>query len=323
MPLLSLIFLLLAQVGGATIQTSPRSLAYLPLDSPTSIAFHQLGLWIVSDTGNDRIVLLNQDLSVNATYGGVNRPRGVAVDGDGDIWISDGGNNRVVVLDTNLNVVDVYGSSGSGGGEFQLPWGIDVDPSGRVAIADALNRRVHILDPAGGWLDFGTWGTGQGEFDGPLDVAFDSRGRLLVVDTYLEEGGYVRRVQIFDRNLEYNSTIWDIDNRLRFTRPVGIGVSETDLIAVADYLADRVYFFDGEGVHLGGLTRVEGQPALESPYDAAFGRSPDGQLLLGIVEHGPGRIRLLEFGMGEPTALTGIAAILALFWLGRGYSRLR
>jgi DNA-binding beta-propeller fold protein YncE len=309
--------LFLPHAGGATIQTSPHSLAYPSLDSPTSIAFHQAGLWIVSDTGNDRIVLLNQDLSVNATYEGVKRPRGVAVSSDGNIWISDGGNDRVVVLDPELNMVDTYGSSGSGRGEFHLPWGVDVDSSGRVAIADALNRRIHILGPGGGETQFGTWGTRPGEFDGPLDLAFDSKGRVLVVDTYLEEGGYVRRVQIFDRNLGHNSTIWDIENRLRFTRPVGIGVSETDLIAVADYLANRIYLFDEGGVHLGGVTRVDGQPALDSPYDVAFGRSPEGQTLLGMVEHGPGRVRLLKFGIGEPFALTCIVILLAVIGLGR------
>jgi hypothetical protein len=156
-----------------------------------------------------------------------------------------------------------------------------------------------------------------------LDLAFDSKGRLLVVDTYLEEAGYVRRVHIFNRDLGHNSTIWEITNRLRFTRPVGIGVSETDLVAVADYLADRIYLFDSTGVHLGGVTRVEGQPALDSPYDAAFGRSPDGQLLLAIVEHEPGRVRLLEFGIGEPIALTGITLILAFVWLWRGYPGFR
>jgi hypothetical protein len=139
------------------------------------------------------------------------------------------------------------------------------------------------------------------------------------VDTYLEEAGYVRRVQIFDRDLGHNSTIWEITSRLRFTRPVGIGVSETDMVAIADYLADRIYLFDSSGVHLGGVTRVEGQPALDSPYDAAFGRSSDGRLLLGIVEHGPGRIRLLEFGIREPITLIGSAVTLALIYLGRDH----
>ncbi len=280
---------------------SPVALSYPGLLSPNCIAYHPSGFWVVSDTGNDRLVLLNPDLSINSTLSGVlNRPRGVAVDSEGRIWVSDGGNNRMVVLSPNLSVLHILESSGNGSGQFNLTWGISVDSGGRIAVADALNRRVQILGPdLSVQAVVGSWGTGEGQFDGPLDLCFDSTDRLLVVDTYLEAEGYVRRVQVFNADLSFNRTIWDIQSRLRFTRPVGIGVSPDDLVAVADFAANRIYLFDSAGTHLGDFGLVAGQPTLESPYDIAFCGLADGSLLAGIVERDPNRVRVVKIAMPE------------------------
>lgn len=280
---------------------SPVAVSYPGLLSPNSIAYHPSGLWVVSDSGNDRLLLLNMDLSINLTLSGVlKRPRGVAVDQAGRIWVSDGDNNRVVLLSPQLSTLHVLGSLGTGLGQFNLTWGISADPLGRVAVADVLNRRVQILGPdLSPQAALGSWGTGEGQFDGPLDLCFDSSGRLFVVDTYLEAEGYVRRVQVFNADLSFNRTIWDIQSRLRFTRPVGIGISPDDLVAVADFAANRIYLFDSEGSHLGDFGLVTGQPALESPYDIAFCGLPDGSLLAGIVERDPNRVRVVKMTMPE------------------------
>ncbi len=280
------------------------------LSMPTSIAYHPWGLWVVSDTGNDRVVLFNRDLSMNRTVEGTfRRPRGLAVDDAGRIWVVDGGNDRVVVLDPFLSLVASVGSSGDGIGQFRSPWGIAIDSMGRVAVADSLNRRVQVMD---GTLQIlgviGSWGTRPGEFDGPLDVAFDSLDRLFVVDTYLEAEGFVRRVQVFNPDLTFNATIWDIESRLRFTRPVGIGIGGDDVVAVADFLANRIYLFDREGQHMGGFSVVPNQPDVFRPYDVAFACVADGYSYLGLIEKEPGRIRVVRFSVSEMQA----AALLCL-----------
>ncbi len=294
--------------------------------APNSIAYHPSGFWVVSDTGNDRLLLLNMDLSINKTLVGVlNRPRGVAVDQLGRIWASDGGNDRIVVLSPQLSVLCALGSFGTGPAEFSLPWGISVDFLGRVAIADALNRRVQILGPdLNPTLTVGSWGTGEGEFDGPLDLCFDSSARLFVVDTYLEAEGYVRRVQVFNPDFSFNRTIWDIQSRLRFTRPVGIGISPGGLVAVADFGANRIYLFDSVGEHLGDFGLVAGQPALETPYDIAFCPLQDGSLLAGIVERDPNRVRVIRMTVREAHAggviLVGVMLMSAGSRLGAKFS---
>jgi len=300
-------------------EVSPASLAYPGLNSPTSITYDPAGLWVVSDTGNDRVVLLNMDLSLNSTLsGGLSRPRGIAVDAEGRVWISDSGNNRVVVSDPDLSSTISFGSNGSAPGEFNLPWGIAVSDDGRIAVSDALNRRIQIFGP-GIYLQevLGSWGSVPGSFDGPLDLEFDSDGRLFVVDTYLEAEGYVRRVQIFNSDLTFNRTIWDIESRLRFRRPVGIGVSPTGIVAVADCMANRVYLFSNNGTHIGGFSIVPGQVGLSSPYDVAFAPLSDGDLLMGIVERRANRIRVVRLSIGEGFLVTPLL-LSALLVAARG-----
>jgi DNA-binding beta-propeller fold protein YncE len=258
-------------------------------------------------------LLLNPDLTPNRTLSGVlRRPRGVAVDADGRIWVADSGNDRVVAVEQNLSTSQTYGGPGTELGRFSLPWGVASDKGSRVAIADALNRRVQILDQGVFTHLLGSWGTRPSEFDGPLDLEFDSEGRLFVVDTYLEAEGYVRRVQILGPDYEFEDTIWDIQSRLRFTRPVGIGIAPNDVVAVADTGADRVYFFNSDGEHLGGLTTIEGQPSLSSPCDVAFAPGPEGELYMAVLERDPGRIRVLSLSIAEPQTLVATLLPAAL-----------
>lgn len=305
--------------GKPAFTAIPTGMGSPGLDCPTAIVHHPSGLWVVSDTGNDRLLLLNEDLTLNASLDGVlERPRGVAVDSRGLIWVADSGKDRLVILDSSLSVVKTEGSRGEGSGEFNTPWGVASDGRGRVAVADAVNRRVQVFreECGGSPLIIGEWGMGPGQFDGPLDVAFDSAGRLHVVDTYLEAEGYIRRVQVFNSDLTHNQTIWEITNRLRFTRPVGIGAGAGGLIAVADQFADRIYFFDALGEHMGGIGFLEGQPSLETPVDVAFAPGSGGGLSMAILEKEPGRVRTARFSIAE-SSLVWSALVVVLAFAGR------
>jgi hypothetical protein len=281
------------------------------LSSPTAITHHPSGLWVVSDTGNDRLLLLNGDLTLNSSLDGVlRRPRGAAVDSRGLIWIADSGNDRLVIVDASLSVLRTEGSGGDGPGEFNTPWGVAADGKGRVAVADAVNRRVQVFQEDGGSpVIVGEWGTGPGQFDGPLDLAFDSGGRLYVVDTYLEAEGYVRRLQVFNPDLTYNRTIWDITSRMRFTRPVGIGLGPGGVVAVADEFANRIYIFDANGLHMGGVSALEGQPSLATPVDVAFAAGAENEWVMAILEKEPGRIRASLFSIAQCSLASFLAMV--------------
>jgi DNA-binding beta-propeller fold protein YncE len=76
-------------------------------------------------------------------------PRGVAVAPDGRVWISDTGNERVVSCEKDLSSPKAFGKKGSGATEVDSPVGIAVGPSGKVYVADSVNKRVQVLDAHG------------------------------------------------------------------------------------------------------------------------------------------------------------------------------
>ena len=76
-------------------------------------------------------------------------PRGVAAAADGSIWVTDTGNNRVVVYDAELSAPAPVGRKGTAPGEFDAPVGIAAGPDGAIYVCDAGNRRIQVLGPDG------------------------------------------------------------------------------------------------------------------------------------------------------------------------------
>ena len=69
----------------------------------------------VADTGNHRIVELDNDLNLvtiydNAAHGGFKSPEGVFVDEFGGVYVADTGNGRIVKLDNEGNFVEEFGT---------------------------------------------------------------------------------------------------------------------------------------------------------------------------------------------------------------------
>jgi hypothetical protein len=97
---------------------------------------------------------------------GFDRPTGVAVGRNGDIFVSDGhapnksGSARVVKFSRDGRFIKEWGRKGSAPGEFDEPHDIFVGGSrGWVYVADRRNSRIQVFDQDGGfiaaWKQFG------------------------------------------------------------------------------------------------------------------------------------------------------------------------
>ena len=125
------------------------------------------------------------------SYGGgdgqFDRPRWIAIDGNGDVYVTDG--SRVQKFAANGKFITKWGSEGSGNGEFSFPTGITANSNGNIYVVDALNNRIQKFSSDGTFITkWGNYGSGDGEFawvDPYYDagIAIDGRGDVYVVDS--------------------------------------------------------------------------------------------------------------------------------------------
>lgn len=130
-------------------------------------------------------------------------PRGLAIDGEGNLLVADAGNNAIRSISPNGEVVTIAGTgekyvASSEGPVLEanvyIPFGLAIHPNGDLFFSgfDHCIRRIHdgtIEDVAGLCLNYGNTGTSDGigidaRFDTPLDIAFTPDGSLIIADAF-------------------------------------------------------------------------------------------------------------------------------------------
>ncbi|MFN0085178.1 MAG: Ig-like domain-containing protein [Blastocatellia bacterium] len=189
--------------------------------SPGGVAFDGQGNAYVSDTTTHRVRRVAPDgrithfagssngLSGNigdngqAAVARLNRPLGLAVDAQGNVYIADSGNNRIRVVNAATNIITtVAGNGGAGyGGDNVLaiiaslngPSGIAIDSQGNLFIADRKNHRVRRVEAVTGMITTiagdgtpgysGDGGSGSlAQLNAPADVSVDAAGNVYIAD---------------------------------------------------------------------------------------------------------------------------------------------
>ena len=73
------------------------------------------------------------------------RPQGLAVDHMGNYIVADTRNNRIFVMNPKGNFIGKFGTPGTAPGQFDRPTSIAVLPDGRIAVVDFGNSRIQIF----------------------------------------------------------------------------------------------------------------------------------------------------------------------------------
>lgn len=69
-------------------------------------------------------------------------PRDVFVDSQGKVFVSDTGNKRIIIYDQDGNFISQIGSAGLAQGQFDEPVGLAIDNNNQLFIADTWNQRI-------------------------------------------------------------------------------------------------------------------------------------------------------------------------------------
>lgn len=189
------------------------------MDQPRGLATDPFGNVWVADHENARVLKFSNDGRLLLTLGAnggdgsygegigeFNSPRGICSDREGFIYIADDVNHRMVKLRNDTGqFVAIFGKpggpvsgSGTGPGEFKLPYGCAVDNRNHLWVADTNNHRVVELTTDGMFIrnwgvngGDGTPGSGPGEFEEPYNAGNDCLGNIYISDEHN------KRVQVF------------------------------------------------------------------------------------------------------------------------------
>ena len=209
--------------GGSVGDGGPAVAAHL--DFPEGVAVDGAGNLYIADRDNHRIRRIDFSGIITTIAGtgvgfsgdggpaGVAQlryPRGIAADGDGNLYIGDTGNHRIRWVDASGVITTIAGTGGQGfGGDNGLavdarlltPERVALDGAGNVYITDTWNHRIRRVDPFG--IITTIAGTGEqgksgdnglavaAQFSYPQGVAVDGNGDLYIADT---DNHRIRRV---------------------------------------------------------------------------------------------------------------------------------
>lgn len=347
------VWVLFSAPGLAMAQSAPVPAQSVPLLLPSAIAYDSAGNLYIAET--QRHVIRRVDVFGNITsfagdstqgFGGdggpatgshLDSPRGVAVDGSGNVYITDSGNNRVRRVDAVSNLIQTVAGGGTSaltikGGpalsaSLSLPGAICLDPAGlNLYIADTGNHRIRHVDLTAGTIETiagdGVQGfSGDGalatsaSLDSPDSLALDRNNNLYLADTHNLR---LRRVAADTKLIStvIQAGAAGLSGAPSVTSLRGVAVDAAGNIYVADSGNHRLFRVD----HASGLVSVaagsatqgfagDAGPAALAALDSprAIALSPGG--LLSIADAGNQRIRQL---LEDPAPSTSIQTIAGL-----------
>ena len=101
--------------------------------------------------GDDAAAAAQTPVGTSGTgQGQLERPVGMAIDADGDVWTADRTRKKIIQYDKNGKFLSEFGTAGTADGQLGDMRGLAIAPNGNVWIAEAGERAAQQFTPDGG-----------------------------------------------------------------------------------------------------------------------------------------------------------------------------
>ena len=173
------------------------------------------------------------------TIGGVDDPRGVAVNQRGEVVVAECGGSRISVFSPSGEKLQSFGKRGSGQGEFRGPHGVAVDGDGNIVVADCGNYRIQKFSKTLTAIDT----KAIGRVICPSGIAFNPSNRKVYVVDWDNNS-----IRVLNSDLTSCSTFGkEGKGKGQFLYPWGIACDSTGKVYVADTGNHRIQVFTADG----------------------------------------------------------------------------
>jgi trimeric autotransporter adhesin len=260
-----------------------------------------------SSLSAQEVKLLSKTSSLDNLASAFAYPHAVVLDRAGNIYVADTGNSRIVKLDQSGRTTTTFGTKGKANGQFVMPTDIDIDLNGNIYVADTQNNRIQKLSSSGSFVwsqlikspkgissspdgrfvyvtsatdhqvsrfdsngrlinSWGGQGRGSGSFQYPHDITTDAAGDVYVTDfanhliqKFTADGRFV---------LQWGGLG---DGVGRFNNPSAVAIDSRGNVWVSDLSNHRIQVFNSSGTFLRTFGRFS-----ETPVDANSFNHPKG-----------------------------------------------
>src|SRR5438270_9659517 len=227
-------------------------------DNPRGIAIDGAGNMFVADTDNGRIEKFSQNGTFVTSIGPFEAPSGIAIDRAGNIYVAEVGSKHRI---QKLGPDGTFIAQWAPG--LYGPRKITIGPDDSIYVVDSGRNRIVKFSPDGQVLaSWGGDGSADGQFSGVSSVAVDpATDRVYVADSMN------RLIEVFDSGGKF-LTKWPVPEWGKALGFEDLAVdSQTSRLYDASARLNGVFIFDLNGARLGNLTpkapdKLEGPSAL-------------------------------------------------------------
>jgi sugar lactone lactonase YvrE len=219
------------------------------LRHPSGVGCNDASLFIVADTGNERLV--QYELRDGQVQSGeefkprqLSRPTKVLINSKGDIYTLDGKTRRIVRLSPDGAFMDYIEPRGLSSPDSYVPKSFALDMSDNIYILDIFSKRVLVLNPEAEYQKQIEFPEDYGYFS---DVSVNFKGDILLLDS--------TKARVFSagkHEASFTPLTESLREYLRF--PVNVTTDSRGRIYLVDRNGSQIVVFGQDGSFLAYAT---------------------------------------------------------------------